>query len=70
MKSCREDTRRENRILHKENANLESELVVLRKDNGEIRKKILYLEKMIYGRHTHTKSERKIRRSRTGKYNK
>ena len=71
MKNCREDTRRENRILHKENANLESELCVLRKDNGEVRKKILYLEKMIYGRNpnknSHQNTKHKVRRSRIAK---
>ena len=70
MKNSMEDTRRENRILHKENANLESELIVLRKDNGEIRKKILYLEKMIYGKHSRKNSDGKARRSRIGKYSK
>jgi hypothetical protein len=50
LKTSREDTRRENRILTNENAALEQELVVMRKANQGLRQKIAHLEKMIYGK--------------------
>jgi hypothetical protein len=49
MKLSGEDTRRENRILHRENAMLEDELAGIRKHNKVLRSKVKHLEKLVYG---------------------